>query len=678
MIPESVYEKPKRRRKAPTAPAPVYRCLRGYAFDPFLSLSLETAFINEVVFKIRWEDLEPRDPDDAQPDRAAIADAQVADQERAFEREWSQNPGVGPVGEYLEIVDFDPASDAFYKPVDLNDPRLLGQNGLEPSEGNPQFHQQMVYAVAMTTIAHFERALGRWALWAPERDENDHEKGFVQRLRIYPHALRQANAYYDPKKVALLFGYFPAKPADLASILPGGTVFTCLSHDIIAHETTHALLDGMHRRFIEPSNPDVLAFHEAFADIVALFQHFSFPDVLRHQIGRTRGDLSSQNLLGELAQEFGKASGRYGALRSAIGWVNPETKAWEPRQPDPAALDTVLEPHARGAILVAAVFEAFLKIYSNRVADLMRIASNGSGILAPGALHPDLVNRLADEAAKAARHVLQVCIRALDYCPPFDITFGEYLRAIITADYDVVPDDDLRYRLAFVDAFRRHGIYPRGLRTYSEESLRWPEVQEPADLAAALQKIGKKLLGDFFQETPYFESREVAFKETRSMRANIHDLIEAHFITPELDKAQHKLTGIVLTPHHEYLAKNPNHGIELKDDGRPKFEVHALRTAQRVTPDGAIKNDTIIVLNQKRTVIDPDSGTPIEFRGGATLILDAYTYDLRYAISRDIADDERLREQIKLRNSFGGGSLFSTYFSELPNNLSPFALLHNL
>ena len=60
--------------------------------------------------------------------------------------------------------------------------------------------------------------------------------------------------------------------------------------DIVAHETTHALLDGLHGRFIEPSNPDALAFHEAFADLVALFQHFTFPDVLRHQIARTRGE----------------------------------------------------------------------------------------------------------------------------------------------------------------------------------------------------------------------------------------------------------------------------------------------------------------------------------------------------------------------------------------------------
>ena len=81
-------------------------------------------------------------------------------------------------------------------------------------------------------------------------------------------------------------------------------VFTCLSHDIVAHETTHALLDGLHRRFIEPSNVDVWALHEAFADLVALFQHFTYPEVLQHQLARTRGDLERQNRLAELAYQF--------------------------------------------------------------------------------------------------------------------------------------------------------------------------------------------------------------------------------------------------------------------------------------------------------------------------------------------------------------------------------------
>jgi hypothetical protein len=423
-------------------PAPNSRRLRGYSFDPSLSVQLDTALVNEAVFKIRWE--EPLQQ--------------------------------GPVGEYLEVVDFDPASNCFYEPIDLNDPYVLAQDGLLPSESNPQFHQQMVYAVGMTTIENFEKALGRKALWSPfQVGKSDN---FLQRLRIYPHALRQANAYYSPAKKALMFGYFPASSDAPGDHIPKGMVFTCLSHDIVAHETTHALLDGMHRRFIEDSHPDTLAFHEAFADIVALFQHFSFPEVLRQQIAKTRGDLASQSLLGQLAQQFGKAIGQYGALRDAIGEFDKKENKWKPRQPDPNDYQRELEPHARGAILVAAVFEAFLSIYKCRIADLLRIASNGTGILMPGELHPDLVNRLAREAAKTAQQVLNMCIRGLDYCPPVDINFGDYLRAIITADTDLVPDDDLGYRIAFIEAFRSRGIYPRDIRTLSESSLSWNDIRE--------------------------------------------------------------------------------------------------------------------------------------------------------------------------------------------------------
>ena len=62
------------------------------------------------------------------------------------------------------MVDVDPASRLCSAPADLNHKHLLAQDGYPPSEGNPQFHQQMVYAVVRTTIGHFERALGRRAL----------------------------------------------------------------------------------------------------------------------------------------------------------------------------------------------------------------------------------------------------------------------------------------------------------------------------------------------------------------------------------------------------------------------------------------------------------------------------------------------------------------------------------
>jgi hypothetical protein len=347
---------------------PVQRKLRIFALDPTLAAQYGMAGIGEFTIAIPWDrDLRP-----------------------------------GPVDEYLEVVDADPASGCFYEPVDLNDRRILAQNGLAPSETNPQFHQQMVYAVARATIEHFEQALGRVALWSSYRNYGSGEtfywEQFVRRLRIYPHALRDRNAYYSPQKKALLFGYFPAGVRD-ESNTPDSIVFTALSHDIIAHETSHALLDGVHPRFNEPVNGDVLAFHEAFADIVALFQHFSYPGVLRHQIAQTRGNLAEENLMAQMAQQFGMAAGRKGALRDFLGQLNENTGKWEPHEPNVHDIENTREPHARGAILVAAVFGAFLKVYRGRTADLYRIATEGTGVLRPGEIHPDLANRLADEAA---------------------------------------------------------------------------------------------------------------------------------------------------------------------------------------------------------------------------------------------------------------------------------------
>ena len=456
----------------PTYSPPQHRRLRAYAFDPSHSTRLETAPVNEVTIAVPWEELAP-----------------------------------GPVGEYLEVVDVDPASGLAYPPVDLGHPHLLAQDGLAPSLGTPQFHQQMVYAVAMTTIRRFEEALGRRALWSIGRYKDADGKThfeYVQRLRVYPHGLREANAYYSPQKKALLFGYFPAAPARRGEALPGGLVFTCLSHDVVAHETTHALLDGMHRRFAEPSNPDVLAFHEAFADLVALFQHFSFPEALRHQMARTRGDLGGESLLGQLAQEFARGTGKRGALRDALGAVGEDGR-WRPSVPDPAALEVTTKPHDRGALLVAAVFRAFVHIYRRRSARLLRLATGGTGVLPTGDLHPDLVGALADEAATTASHMLRMCIRALDYCPPVDITFGDYLRALVTADRDLVPDDPLGYRVALVESFRAWGIYPEGVRSLSEEALLWraPNADEQRALRQCLGSASRirKLVPDWGLQT---------------------------------------------------------------------------------------------------------------------------------------------------------------------------------
>ena len=611
----------------PALSDPPYRRIRVYTVDPSLSSRLETAGVNEVALKIRWEPLKE-----------------------------------GPTGEYIAVEDTD-AAGRTYAPVNLDDPRLLAQDGWAPSEGTPQFHQQMVYAVAMRTIEYFERSLGRPVLWRPRpnpENPND-DSGFVRQLRIRPHALRQANAFYSPDDVSLLFGYFEAGSDMPGEHVPGSRVYTCLSHDIVAHETTHAVLDGMHRRFNEPSNPDVLALHEAFADIVALMQHFTIPEILEQEISRTRGNIESQSMLGSLAVQFGQTSGGRGALRDAIGRV--VDGKWQRLTPDPAEIQKRLTPHGRGAILVAAVFDAFIAIYNSRIADLVRIYTAGTGVLPGGAIHPDLVRRLAAEATKSARHVLDMCIRALDYLPAVDVTFFEYLRGIITADFDIVADDAQSYRVAFVEAFRRRGIYPLNLenptedtpRTLSVDTLRWQGLDinrmPPRARKAIWQQYGAIVdrLKTYANECFYLQDRKQLFEVTRSYRRILHRQLRAAF------KAV------------------PAFARELGLDPELGVEVHELRRAMRVTLDYKYIPQLVVVLTQSKLV--KEEGTPVHtFRGGSTLVIDLLVPAVKYRIVKNIASRDRAERTATFVRNAAADPLRALLMA--PGRREPFAALH--
>jgi len=628
------------KRKVRKPPRP-HRRLRVYALDPSVGKSLDSIAVNETTLSVPWDD-KPSTIEQLRP---------------------------GPVGEYLEVVDVDPASNKVYDPVDLNDEQLLAQDGWPPSEGNPQFHQQMVYAVAMTTIMHFEQALGRKALWAPRfakiGDENDEDKikvYEVARLRLYPHALRTENAYYSPNKKAILFGYFPSVSGDSDATAPGSMVFACLSSDIIAHEMTHALLDGLHRRFEEVSNLDVPAFHEGFADIVALFQHFTIPELVRFEIGRVRGDLSAEGLLGGLAKQFGEGSGQRGPLRNYVKASDTKLRC-----------EDVTEAHARGSILVYAVYEAFRKIVARRTADLVRLASGGSGVLSAGAIHPDLVERLTAETCKAAKHVLRMCIRALDYCPSVDITFGEYLRTLITADLDMVRDDRYGYRVAFMESFRKWGILPKDIRTVSEETLSWntPEDPKPPWLNDLLASIDVKWNGNL-NRSEIFELNE---KNRWALWRRLQQLFQKD---PNLYAEFGLLPGVPL-----YHAN----GTIKRERPAPDstFEVYNVRRARRVTPDEGFCNDIIAVIDQRLAI--PIDGKDVKsgffwFRGGATLIIDPTDGQegIRYSIIK-CPTDSRLAVQMKIATGNMLSPLRALYFGGLVQSGSaltePFAMLHS-
>ncbi len=660
----------------PSVDAPTSRRLRILAFDPSLATRLETATVNEISVDIRWED-------DLKP---------------------------GPIGEYVEVIDFDPSSGVFYRPVNLDHRYLLAEDGIAPTESNPQFHQQMVYAVAMSTIRHFERALGRVAFWSDHTTKDGEGKyldQFVRRLRIYPHALRDRNAYYSPQKKALLFGYFPVTKKD-AHNTPGTLVFTCLSHDIIAHEVTHALLDGVHPRFSEATNLDVHAFHEAFADIVALFQHFSYPTVLESQIRRTGGDLATENLLGQLAQQFGRATGRGSALRDALGGIDQETGKWTLREPDPQALTQARGAHERGSILVAAVFRAFINLYTARTADLFRIAGgriSGSDNLT---LYPDLVRRLTEEAAKYASRVLQMCIRAIDYCPPVNITFGDFLRGVITADMEYAPEDERGYRIVFIESFREWGIHPQGVMSMGPDALAWPSGDDIMhDLTARGELTGPT------------EDRKTQFSNAflNSVQLDWRLQSDRYQVWCALDKVKWRLWEWLHEGGDSYGRDYAKvFGLVIRDedapptvyrgnDGTPSIEVHSVRPSVRRTVSGDSHTDLVVEITQRRRgYFDPEEQKKMDrrrkpisqdehgdfiYRAGCTVLIDQSQHDVRRVIctSGTVTDDVQL-ELVRrfvtgsvgaFGNAFDGGLGMSMRKQDsFSSRDEPFALLHTL
>lgn len=347
---------------------------------------------------------------------------------------------AGPSGHRFAVVDGDPTA----RPGALHSgstwtyrDRWLGKDPAELVDDR-RFRAQNVYAVAAHTLAVVEQHLGRPAPWC---------SGAPQ-LLLHPQAHLGADASYSRADGAVHFGWLTplgGRPA----------LFTALSYDIVAHEVTHAVLDGLRPRFVEPGLPDQLAFHEALADLVALLSVFDLDGVAlrllepvdgRVHLGRAgaRAAALMDTPLTRLAEQVGghrrSAAGRddRAALR-ASGLLPPGT-AWQ-RKPE---FD---EPHRRSEVVVAAFLHTLVAMWAERLEPL---AEDRDGALDAG--------RVAEEGVKSARHLLGMLLRALDYLPPVQLEFADVLDAVLTADTRLAPVDEHGYRSALRASFARFGI----------------------------------------------------------------------------------------------------------------------------------------------------------------------------------------------------------------------------
>lgn len=154
--------------------------------------------------------------------------------------------------------------------------------------GTDQISQVNAHAVTYNTLDLFEGYRGGGIEWGFRDDALD----------VVPHKQEGRNAYYSRWEGSTNYFWFRSEGLDT-------TVKTANSSDVVAHETGHAILDGMRPGFFGGWDPETGAFHEAFGDCASMLvnlQHASNRDQVMQQTG---GNLRQPNILAHLAEEFG-------------------------------------------------------------------------------------------------------------------------------------------------------------------------------------------------------------------------------------------------------------------------------------------------------------------------------------------------------------------------------------
>ena len=497
----------------------------------------------------------------------------------------------GPWGYRVQIVDYDSSTETLYKPLEY--PPLDSTNG-DPFKrasdakllSDPNFHAQNVYAIAMRILARFEFALGRRVSW----------NLYGHQIKIAPHAFAEANAFYSEADEALMFGYFPGSD---------GMVYSCLSHDIVAHETTHALLDGLRDRYTDPSSPEQAGFHEGFADIVALLSVFSLTSVVETLIdlGTKRRDpnriakeyltleaLRESMLLG-LAKEMGQE------LTAVRGSVLRRSVNLEPSR-DYIKDKEFEEPHRRGEILVAAVLNAFLSVWVKRL----------EALVAPGGLDR---GRVVEEGATIADYLLTMVIRALDYAPPVNLEFCDFLSAVLTSDREINPNDTkYKFRETLLKSFLSYGIKPKSAGTASDPGI-WPSPE-----------------GNISNERIRFESLQRDRDEVFRFIWDNREALELY------DKAFSRVLSV-----RPCLRIGPD-GFALRETVAEYVQILDLQASELSRP-----------LKIKKPKDMPNT-QEVRLYGGGALIFNEYG-KLKYHINNSLTDSERQSQRTEYLWSYG-------------------------
>lgn len=354
---------------------------------------------------------------------------------KPIELDWDPGLTDGPTSARVAVVDYNAdtnvlAEHARWDPKEWcfvgSDDQPIGRHNRK----SPQFRQVNVWAVIQNILTFYQHPhmLGRAIPWAFEGN----------RLIVVPQAGYAQNAFYDRRSKSLQFYYCGP---------PENTVYTCLSHDIIAHETGHAILDGIRPYYNELSSIQTAAFHEFLADLTAILSTLRNNHVRRVVADDSKGDLSKEEVIGDLAEKFGQNIARsvHGAAARPYLRTAHNDKTMEHIKGNWKAHDCSL-------VLTGGMFEILTKMVLKH-------------------LRPDESTKKKGESPRralwnATNHFTRIALRALDYCPTVDVQFIDYARAVLHADKLAYPRDALEYRAIIREVLHKRGFCNRSKKDH--------------------------------------------------------------------------------------------------------------------------------------------------------------------------------------------------------------------
>lgn len=333
-----------------------------------------------------------------------------------IELDWEPSWGHGPTSSRVAVVDYNMDTDILASPVEW-DIRKKKFGVTNPNSF--LFHQLNVWATIQNILAFFEKpqVMGRPIPW-----------GFNgNKLIVVPHAGEMQNAFYSRRGKCLLFYYF---------FCEGVPVYTCLSHDIVAHETGHAILDGIRPHYFHFSSAQTGGFHEFIADLTAIFALLRTNKV-RHSVAeiveKNDGKLWKAKVISGLGEEFAVKGSKATFGKADRNYIR---NAYNKKTMD--KIKNCWIPHYCSEVLTGALFEILAKITSYRIKKENETAK--------------------DALWNATEHVNKLAFRALDYCPPVDIQYADYVQALIRADEIAYPTDKHGYLKIIKKIFKKRGI----------------------------------------------------------------------------------------------------------------------------------------------------------------------------------------------------------------------------